>query len=56
MLIFLNLLPHSKHFHVITAIPNVFARNLGPVGRLPMMAESGEKLVEKMMAASEAAE
>ncbi len=26
-LIFLNLLPYSKHFHVITAIPNVFAMN-----------------------------
>jgi hypothetical protein len=26
VLLFLNLLPHSKHFHVITAIPNVFLR------------------------------
>ena len=56
VLLFLNLLPHSKHFHVITAIPNVFVRNLTPAGRLPPMAESGEKLVEKMMAASEAAD
>ncbi len=34
-LIFLNLMPYSKHFHVITAAPNVFATQLGPVGRLP---------------------
>src|SRR5262249_5154064 len=28
---FANLLPHSKHFHVITSIPNVFFRDLdGP--------------------------
>jgi Fe-S oxidoreductase len=26
-LIFLNLLPYSKHFHVITSIPNVFTMN-----------------------------
>lgn len=31
---FLNLLPYSKHFHVITAIPNVFSQNLAPPGRL----------------------
>ena len=30
VLIFLNLLPYSKHFHIITAIPNVFARNPSP--------------------------
>ena len=53
-LIFLNLLPHSKHFHVITAIPNVFARSLHPAGRLEPMAENGEKLAEKVMAAGEA--
>lgn len=34
VLIFLNLLPYSKHFHVITAIPNVFCQNLTPKGRL----------------------
>ncbi|MFQ6019620.1 MAG: (Fe-S)-binding protein [Dehalococcoidia bacterium] len=31
---FLNLLPRSKHFHVITAIPNVFFRKLRPDGAL----------------------
>ena len=35
VLLFLNLLPYSKHFHVITAIPNVYAQGLQPVGRLP---------------------
>ena len=53
VLIFLNLLPHSKHFHVITAIPNVFFRDLEPPGRLRPVAENAEKLMEKMMAASE---
>ncbi|MGH7295240.1 MAG: (Fe-S)-binding protein [Polyangiaceae bacterium] len=54
VLLFLNLLPHSKHFHVITAIPNVFARSLSPAGRLEPMAESAEKLMEKVGAAGEA--
>ncbi len=53
-LIFLNLLPHSKHFHVITAIPNVFFRSLSPAGRLTPMAESAEKLMEQVGAAGEA--
>lgn len=35
VLIFLNLLPYSKHFHVITAIPNVFAEHRVPAGALP---------------------
>lgn len=34
VLLFLNLLPYSKHFHVITAVPNVYARSLDPPGRL----------------------
>ncbi len=34
VLLFLNLLPYSKHFHIITAVPNVFFRNLKPRGRL----------------------
>ncbi len=54
VLLFLNLLPHSKHFHVITAIPNVFLRSLAPAGHLEPMAENAEKLVEKFSAASEA--
>jgi len=35
VLIFLNLLPYSKHFHIITAIPNVYTQSLEPPGRLP---------------------
>lgn len=31
---FLNLLPLSKHFHVITGLPNVFFQDLTPPGRL----------------------
>ncbi len=54
VLLFLNLLPHSKHFHVITAIPNVFLRSLTPAGRLPPLAENAEKLMEKVGAAAEA--
>jgi len=34
VLLFLNLLPYSKHFHVITGIPNVYLRDLTPRGRL----------------------
>lgn len=32
---FLNLLPYSKHFHVILSVPNVFFRRLEPAGKLP---------------------
>lgn len=53
VLVFLNLLPHSKHFHVITAIPNVFFRNLEPAGRLRPMAENAEKIMEVVGAAAE---
>jgi Fe-S oxidoreductase/nitrate reductase gamma subunit len=31
---FLNYLPFSKHLHVLTSIPNVYLRNLGPRGAL----------------------
>jgi Fe-S oxidoreductase len=34
ILAFLNLLPLSKHFHIITSIPNVFFKKLEPVGSL----------------------
>jgi hypothetical protein len=52
VLIFLNLLPHSKHFHVITAIPNVFFRDLEPAGRLRPMGADAEKVMEGLSAAS----
>jgi Fe-S oxidoreductase len=35
VLVFLTLLPGGKHFHVVTAIPAVFLRNLEASGRLP---------------------
>ncbi len=53
VLVFLNLLPYSKHFHVITAIPNVFFQNLRSPGRLAPMAENAEKLMEVVGAAGE---
>lgn len=37
ILTFVNLLPRSKHFHIITAIPNVFFRKLEPAGALNLM-------------------
>ncbi|MBL4656288.1 MAG: 4Fe-4S dicluster domain-containing protein [Bacteroidia bacterium] len=46
--IFLNVLPYSKHFHVILAVPNVFLERLGPKGRLNSM-ESVTKEVKLMM-------
>ncbi len=50
VMLFLNLLPHSKHFHIITAIPNVFARSLERPGKLAF-AGTAEELGEKVMAA-----
>jgi Fe-S oxidoreductase/nitrate reductase gamma subunit len=35
VLVFLNLLPYGKHFHVLTSLPNVFFSNLEAPGRLP---------------------
>ena len=34
LLYFLNLLPLSKHFHVLTSVPKVYLRNLRPMGHL----------------------
>lgn len=56
VLVFLNLLPHSKHFHVITAIPNVFLKSMDPPGRLKPMAENGEKLMERFGEVAEMAD
>ena len=52
VLVFLNLLPHSKHFHVITALPNVFFKDLDPRGRLKPMG-SFEKIMENIGVAAE---
>jgi len=35
VLMFLTELPQGKHFHVVTSLPNVLLRDLGPRGRLP---------------------
>src|SRR5262249_23140675 len=53
VLLFANLLPHSKHFHIITGIPNAFARDITRPGRLPLMAASSEKIGEMVMKAAE---
>jgi Fe-S oxidoreductase len=37
ILAFLNVLPQSKHFHVITGIPNVFFKKTEPTGALNKM-------------------
>ncbi len=44
VLLFLNLLPYGKHFHVITVLPNVFTRALTPRGRLRPIADIEGKL------------
>ncbi len=54
VLVFLNILPYSKHFHIITAIPNVFLGDLDPKGRLRPMAESTEALLEQVELAADA--
>ena len=44
ILFFANYLPYSKHFHIITAIPNIFFMNLEPMGRLaPVDIEKAER-------------
>jgi len=44
VLIFLNLLPYSKHFHIITGIPNVYFQSLHSPGRLPPIEDIDGKL------------
>jgi Fe-S oxidoreductase len=53
VLVFLNILPYSKHFHIITAIPNVFLGDLTPRGRLRPLAENTEKLMAAVEKANE---
>jgi Fe-S oxidoreductase len=53
VLVFLNILPFSKHFHILTAVPNVFFRDLEPAGRLRPIAENAEKLMEVVGAVAE---
>ncbi len=44
ILTFLNLLPISKHFHVITALPNVFLSRLEPKGALSLIDNIEERV------------
>jgi Fe-S oxidoreductase len=53
VLIFLNILPYSKHFHIITALPNVAHSDLTPRGRLRPLAKSTEELMALVEKASE---
>ena len=56
VLIFANILPYTKHFHIITAIPNVFASNLEPAGRLIPIAKGSEELMDIVGKAAERAD
>lgn len=53
VLIFLNILPYSKHFHIITSFFNVFLGDLTERGRLRPLAPSTEALMEQVEKASE---
>jgi len=53
VLVFANILPYSKHFHIITAIPNVFLADFTPRGRLRPLAESTEALMAQVEKATE---
>ena len=48
VLVFLNILPYSKHFHVIMAVPNVFFARLTPYAQLNNM-EAITKEIKLMM-------
>ncbi len=48
VLVFLNILPYSKHFHVIMAVPNVFFTRLEPKAKLSTM-ESITKEVKTLL-------
>jgi Fe-S oxidoreductase/nitrate reductase gamma subunit len=48
VLVFLNILPYGKHFHVITSLPNVFFSNLEVPGKLPR-----DENIEKVLAEEE---
>jgi Fe-S oxidoreductase len=56
VLIFLNILPYTKHFHIITALPNVFFGDLTPRGRLRPLAPNTEGLMNLVEKATEAEE
>lgn len=53
VLVFLNILPYSKHFHIITALPNVYTLDLTPKGRLRPIAPNTEALMGLVEKATE---
>ena len=44
---FLNWLPYSKHFHIVTALPNLFFSSVEPPGKLGKIAAHAEELLER---------
>ncbi len=56
VLVFLNILPYSKHFHILTVMQNVFLGPQTPKGRLPPLARSTEALLEQVEAATDGEE
>jgi len=54
VMIFLNMLPYTKHFHVITSIPNVFLHDLNPAASIPLVGKGSEEIGEKVMKAFDA--
>jgi Fe-S oxidoreductase len=53
VLVFLNILPYSKHFHIITALPNIFLHDRTPRGRLRPLAPTTEALMAQVEKATE---
>ena len=47
IVVFMNLLPLSKHFHVITSLPNVFLSRLEPKGTLTLVQDIEKALEEE---------
>jgi len=47
VVLFLNLLPYSKHFHILTALPNLLLASTSQAGKLDKIADSAEELLER---------
>jgi Fe-S oxidoreductase len=56
VIVFLNWLPYSKHFHILTALPNVYLASPEPGGKLAKVASSAEELLEMADALQSSAE
>ncbi|MBW1878046.1 MAG: 4Fe-4S dicluster domain-containing protein [Deltaproteobacteria bacterium] len=48
IMVFLNILPYTKHFHVLTVIPNVYLRDLSTPGALALIGKDAEEIGEKV--------